>query len=180
MAVMVTDLLAARASFDALPEDGVRREFIDGRIIVSPSPLVLHQTVVGGLYRALYGGRPDRAWQVLTGPIDVFLGPDVLVPDLVVVRRGATERDGIHVAPELVVEVRSPSTGRRDETVKLAIYERAGVACYWLVDPDVPSLTVLELRDGRFVQTAHAVGDEWITVAAPYPLELNPAQLAQD
>lgn len=177
MALMVTELLAARARFDAIPEDGVRREFIAGDIIVSPSPVTPHQCVVANLSFLLRTVRPQARWGVLPGPVDVFLGLDVLVPDVLVALRDQIMRDGIHVAPALVVEVRSPSTARRDETVKRGIYERAGVPSYWLVDPDVPAITVLELRDGRYVQVAHAVGDQTIALTAPFPVELNPAQL---
>jgi Uma2 family endonuclease len=89
-----------------------------------------------------------------------------------------TERD-LPVAPQLVVEVRSPSTGWLDEGRKRTLYEEHGIASYWLIDPTTPSITVLELDEGRYRETASARGDQTITVAAPFAISLNPADLAR-
>ena len=66
--------------------------------------------------------------------------------------------------------MRSPSTGWLDEGRKLTLYEEYGVASYWLVDPSQPSITVLELVEGRYTQTAMATGDQTIEVTAPFPI----------
>ena len=75
--------------------------------------------------------------------------------------------------------MRSPSTGWLDEGRKRTLYEEYGVACYWLVDPSRPTITVLELVEGRYSQVAMATGDQTIGLTAPFPIRLNPAELAQ-
>jgi len=66
-----------------------------------------------------------------------------------------------------------------DEGRKRTLYEEYGVASYWRVDPSRPSITVLELVEGRYTQAAMAIGDQTIEVTAPFPIALNPAELAQ-
>ncbi len=61
---------------------------------------------------------------------------------------------------------------------KLTLYEEYGIASYWLVDPSIPSITVLELVDGRYTETAAARGDQTIEVDHPFRVALNPAELA--
>jgi Uma2 family endonuclease len=79
--------------------------------------------------------------------------------------------------PRLVVEVASPATAMADRTIKRAAYEAAGVPAYWLVDPDVPSVVVLE-RDGRhLLERLSLAGDDRAELAVPYPLTLSPAWL---
>jgi Uma2 family endonuclease len=80
--------------------------------------------------------------------------------------------------PPLVVEVASPSTRRTDRTLKLATYEAGGVQCYWLADPEGPSLTVLELDGERYGEPRTVTGDQALTVQRPFPVELSPAALA--
>ena len=111
-------------------------------------------------------------------PLDVVLGSSVVQPDLVVAPASAfTDRD-LQVAPLLVVEIRSPSTAWLDEGRKRSLYEEHGVAHYWLADPGEPSLTVLDLVDGAYVETAHAVGDQTVAITAPFAVILNPASVA--
>jgi hypothetical protein len=66
-----------------------------------------------------------------------------------------------------------------DEGRKRTLYEEYGVASCWLVDPLRPAVTVLELVDGRYTQVATAAGDQSIELTAPFPVALNPAQLAE-
>lgn len=140
------------------PNDGQRYEIIDGELVVTPSPVPRHQdlvTVVISLLTAFVG--PRRLGKVLSGPIDVKISEyTILVPDLIFVSAdrlaiiGPTYVDG---GPDLVVEVLSPSTRRRDLVQKPALYAAAGVREYWQIDPDSESITINTLRDGRY----HAV-----------------------
>ncbi|MGH3443998.1 MAG: Uma2 family endonuclease, partial [Nocardioidaceae bacterium] len=116
--------------------------------------------------------------RVLVAPLDVVLADDTVVqPDLLVAGRDDfTERD-LRVAPLLAVEVLSPSTRRVDRTLKRARYEAAGAPSYWVVDPDVPSLTAWNLRGGRYVETAHVTGEQEYAATLPYPVRVSPAQL---
>ena len=103
----------------------------------------------------------------------------VLQPDLVVTARSDLDPDPVPLVPELVVEVLSPSTRRVDLLLKRSRYEAAGIPSYWIVDPEEPSVTVLELVDDRYVQTSRVVDDQAVAVARPYPLTVVPRALVE-
>ncbi len=142
----------------AMPDDGWRHEIIDGELVVSPAPSPLHQLLVYVLYGLLDRHVLERELGIVLGaPIDVkFNDFFSLQPDICFVN---AERVGIVVdgflngAPDLVVEVLSPSTTRHDLRTKRAAYERFGVREYWVLDPDSERLLVHRLVDGRY-QTA--------------------------
>jgi Uma2 family endonuclease len=148
---------ATRLTYDdlaALPQDGLRHELIDGEHLVSPSPLLRHQAVVVNLTHLLVGlVRAKGLGKIYSGPVDVVFSPhDVVVPDLVFVsaaRVAVLTPANIQGAPDLAVEVLSPSNRRWDEIRKRDLYERAGVAEYWIVDPEAETVKVLRrLADG--------------------------------
>ncbi|MFI0432452.1 MAG: Uma2 family endonuclease, partial [Candidatus Nanopelagicales bacterium] len=117
--------------------------------------------------------------EALYAPLDVALGANIVQPDLVIARTADfTDRD-LPVAPLLVVEIHSPSTAWLDDGRKRTLYEEAGIASYWLLDPATPSIRILQLVDGRYIEVAHATGDQTITVTTPVTLTLNPAVLAR-
>ena len=137
------------ADLVALPDDQLRHELIDGEHVVTPSPATTHQIVLMNLVRLLapYVHR-RRLGHVLCAPFDVKLSLfTVVVPDLVyfTADRFARVVNEKHAtaAPDLVVEILSPGTRRRDKGRKRAIYEREGAAEYWIVDPEVKHVTVL-------------------------------------
>ena len=136
-----------------IPEDGKRHEIIDGEHYMSAAPRIWHQHVVGELHFELNSrlGRSGRA-RVLVSPVDVLLSPhDVLVPDLVVVRRERAEilhERYVRGAPDLVIEVLSPSTRARDLGIKRRIYGKHGVFEYWLVDIERREIEQLQLVEG--------------------------------
>lgn len=179
MSLMATGNLLTRADLDALPDDGLRHELIDGTFVMSPAPGRPHQRMAVGIAVALRTAVAGSDLEMLMAPFDVVLGPNVVEPDVIVARRAdCTDRD-LPVAPLLAVEVRSPSTGWLDQGRKRTLYEEYGVTSYWLADPSVPSITILELREGRYVEVATAIGDETISVEAPAHLSLKPAVLAR-
>jgi Uma2 family endonuclease len=162
-----------REDLDALPDDGLRHELIDGAFVMTPAPGLAHQTLAFALARALHTASTGTELKVVTAPFDVVLGTNVIEPDILVAPRASfTERD-LPTAPLLVVEVRSPSTARIDDVRKRSLYEEAGVAHYWLADPVAPSLTVLDLVAGKYQQTATAQGDEPLELKAPFPIRIN-------
>jgi len=133
----------------ALPDDHLRHELIDGEHLVTPSPNTLHQTISLNLVRVLlpYLDR-HRLGEVRYAPFDVKLSLfTVLVPDLVyfTAERFARAVNEKHAtaAPDLVVEILSPGTRRRDKGRKRAVYDREGVGEYWIVDPESRSITAL-------------------------------------
>lgn len=166
-----------RDDLDAMPDDGHRYELLDGTLLVSPAPRISHQDVVGNLHLLLRAACP-AGLKVLVAPVDVVLADDtVLQPDLLVASREQfTERD-LPGPPLLAVEVLSPSTRRVDLLLKRDRFQAAAVPSYWLVDPDAPSITVLELADGAYVEVGRATGDAVLEVALPFPVRLVPAEL---
>lgn len=174
MSVMAT--LFTRADLDALPEDGRRHELLDGAFFVTPAPGYGHQDVVMRLGVRLFQAVNQRGLVVLSAPFDVVLSEFTVVePDLLVAPRSQFTAKDLPGAPLLVVEVRSRSTAAVDALLKRDLYEKAGVLSYWLVDPAGPSITVLELVDGKYQEVARAQGDESINVTAPVPMHLTPS-----
>jgi Uma2 family endonuclease len=137
----------------ALPDDQLRHELIDGEHFVTPSPNTAHQTILKRLLVGLNAhAERHRSGEVLCAPFDVKLSAHtVLVPDLVYFTAGRFARivneKHATAAPDLVVEILSPGTRRRDLGRKRAVYDREGVQEYWLVDPAAESMTVLRRPD---------------------------------
>ena len=174
MSAMAT--LLTRADLEALPEDGRRHELLDGAFFVTPAPGYDHQDVVMRLGVRLFQAVTKRDLVVLSAPFDVVLSEFTVVePDLLVAPRSQFTAKDLPGAPLLVVEVRSRSTAAVDALIKRDLYEKAGVLSYWLVDPAGPSITVLELVDGKYQEVARAQGDESINVTAPVPMSLTPS-----
>jgi Uma2 family endonuclease len=121
-----------------LPADGNRYELVDGHLIVSPSPALRHQAVLGALYERLGPYiRANVIGRVLWSPADLELEPgQVNQPDVFVLPSIAFERWEDAPLPLLVVEALSPSTARYDRGLKRRFYQRAGVPEYWIVDID--------------------------------------------
>ncbi len=147
-----------------LPEDR-RYEVIDGEVFVTPAPTTMQQVVKGRLKRLIEDFvQPRQIGLVLDAPYDVVLSKfDVLQPDILFV---STERRSIigakHAgpAPDLVIEVLSPSTERRDRVVKAKRYAMFGVREMWLVDPDGKTIEVLvNTEDGFRRKNLYAEGD---------------------
>lgn len=115
---------------------------------------------------------------VLAAPTDVLLAPDTGVqPDLLVARRSDFTAKNLPGPPLLAVEILSPSTRLVDLNLKRAAYERAGVASFWVVDPDLPRLTAWELREGAYAEVADVQGDQEWRTHAPYDVTIVPARL---
>jgi len=164
---------------DTLPDDGLRYELVDGVLLVSPSPRVLHQLAQAELLFLLRSAVPSHL-KVLAAPLDITFGRTrLLQPDLVVLDRDQLRGAKVAGLPLLAVEVLSPSTRATDLTLKRHVFEQAGVASYWLLDPDVPSLTALELVDGAYVEAAVVTGDEVYAATLPFPVRVVPAELVR-
>lgn len=162
-----------------LPDDGNRYEIIGGHLIVSPSPTYRHQrvsfqlSIVLGGYIAAHGNA-----QAVAAPMDVYLSPnDVVQPDLLVVldeRAEIIQDRGIMGAPDLTIEILSPSSMASDFLRKSQLYERYGVPEYWIVDPVGESVVIQTLVDGRYVAGPELGRDDTLhsTVLDGFELEL--------
>jgi Uma2 family endonuclease len=162
--------------FVLFPDDGKRHELIDGEHYVTASPNTKHQQVLVELAYLI------RAWleehpvgRLFVAPYDMVLSQfDVVEPDLIYLsnERAAEIMTAAHLrgAPELVVEIGSPSTRQRDETIKRHLYERTGVSEYWFVDPEL-DVVRMYLRAGekftRPQELSHEVGDTLTTPLLP-------------
>jgi len=124
-------------------DDGNRYELIEGELVLTPSPGTLHQIVAGNVFMLLnISVRKDNAGKVIFAPLDVVLDEtakhNTFQPDIVFIskdRLSIIEETRINGAPDLVVEVLSPATIKRDRGKKSRRYLQSGVREYWLVDP---------------------------------------------
>lgn len=148
--------LLTAEDLSSLPDDGNRYEIIGGKLIVSPSPSFRHQRVSFKLTSALdaYLSTTGNA-QGVAAPMDVYLSrSDLVQPDLLVVineRAEIIQERGIMGAPDLVVEILSPSSIETDFLRKSKLYERYGVREYWIVNPESETVSVQTLDGDRFV-----------------------------
>lgn len=168
-----------RADLEAIPDDGRRYELIDGSLIVTPSPGVPHQLILGELYVLLRAAQAPT-WFTILGLDYMPSDLTTFVPDLLVVDREERRRGGKGTRPELVVEVLSPSTRHIDRGLKRAAFAAAGVPLYWIIDPRQPALTVLELAGDEYHEAARVEGTEAYHSERPFPVTLVPADLAVD
>jgi Uma2 family endonuclease len=167
------------ADLEALPDDHNRYELIDGELLVSASPDTVHQRALGALYRLLHAAAPE-ACEVFLAPFDWYVDErNVYQPDLLVARRADLTERSLPRPPVLAFEVLSPSSRSVDLVHKRAAYQRAGLEHYWVVDPQLPAVTVLERVRGRLVEATTAKGDETLTVDRPFPFTLVPAALTR-
>ena len=153
------------ADYALIPDDGRRHEILDGQHVVSPAPTTVHQRLVLDLAAELhYHARRHRLGEVFVAPFDVILAEhDVVQPDVCFVsaeRGHIVDAKNCKGVPDLMVEVLSPKTKRVDLVVKRTSYERAGVAEYWIADPEARTIDVLRLSaDGRFEAPRHLAAD---------------------
>jgi Uma2 family endonuclease len=141
--------------YAALPEDKHCYEVVGGVLYMSPAPNLDHQGIVLRIaYYLLTYIEFTGLGRVFTGPADVELScRDVVQPDVFVVLNEHLDRlsrSRVIGAPDLVVEVSSPSTVRHDLMGKQLSYARAGVPEYWVVNPDAETVEVLLLEDGAY------------------------------
>ena len=141
--------------YATLPYDGKYYEIVNGVLLMTPTPTPEHQDIVGEIYAALrthvkLAGRG----RVLTAPLDVVLSPkNTFQPDVVVILNAHLDRIGakkIIGAPDLVVEVASPSTATYDRITKYEKYAQAGIPEYWLVKSSSRTVELLVLEGGEY------------------------------
>jgi Uma2 family endonuclease len=160
--------------FVLFPDDGKRHELIDGEHFVTPSPTLKHQKVLGNLH-LLIGNwlEPQPIGQIYCAPFDVVFSTfDVVEPDLLYMSNERAEavltEANVQGAPELVIEIGSPSTRQRDETIKRRLYERAGVSEYWFVDPEIDVVRVYRRNAEGFARPLELTAEAGDTLTTPF------------
>jgi Uma2 family endonuclease len=166
------------AELDRLPADGRRYELLDGVLVVSPRPAIPHQEIVAELLGLLRSASPAGLRAIPEPGVHISATTE-LAPYIAVIRQEQLAEHKITEPPELVVEVRSPSTALIDLNRKKQAYERFGVPSYWVAVPDLdkPELVAFELSGGHYRQVAHVRGEERFTAARPFTVDIAPARL---
>ncbi len=165
--------------------DDERWELLDGiPYNMSPAPAVAHQLILGELHLQLGAWLKGKPCQLFLAPFDVRL-PEadesddqvetVVQPDLTIIcDKTKVDKAGCRGAPDLVVEILSPGTARKDRTVKFARYERAGVREYWIVDPDEKTVQIfIRGEDGRYGPPRLFVNGDSVNVGIFPDLEID-------
>lgn len=165
------------ADFESFPDDGNRYEIMGGMLSVSPAPTLDHQRIALRIAAALELYFDDvRTGEVFIAPVDVELSNfDVIEPDVVVVldaNASIKHKRRIVGAPDIVVEVISPSSAKRDRVRKAALYAINGVREYWLVDPERNMFEVLALRRGNYTALRQPEGFVQSQVLDGFQIEL--------
>jgi Uma2 family endonuclease len=166
--MMPVDTRLTYDDLSLLPDDGKRYEIIEGELFVTLAPRILHQVVVSQLlFELLAFVRREGLGRVLVAPVDVVLSEfDIVEPDLVYVSNQhlsiITEKNVVG-APDLVIEVLSESTEKRDRTTKLKLYARFGVLEYWIINPYGPSADVYRRGESGLSLAATLAPEEALT-----------------
>ena len=162
--------------FVLFPDDGKRHELIDGEHYVTPSPNTAHQRISGSLHLLIASWLETHPiGRIFYAPYDVVFSTfDVVEPDLLYLsnERAAQVLTPIHArgVPELVVEIASPGTRKRDETIKRRLYERVGVSEYWVVDPKLDVVRIYRQSGevfGRVLELSREANDVLTTPLLP-------------
>lgn len=137
-----------------------RVELIKGRILkISPAPSSTHQKISQNLNYIIYGYFKQQKCNVFVAPFDVRLpiesakrNSTVVQPDLCVIcDENKLDERGCNGAPELIVEILSPSNSKHDIDTKFNLYQESGVLEYWMVEPAEKMVLVYTLRDGIYI-----------------------------
>jgi Uma2 family endonuclease len=147
------------------PEDNLRRELIDGELIVTPAPSTRHQDVVLRLGATLLAWCDQNGGKVYVAPTDVlFSETNVAEPDVLFLRPENVQRAEerfVRGSPDVVVEVSSPSTRRLELIRKRELYQRFQATEYWYVDRDADRVEIYRLDGGRYATPRYlARGDK--------------------
>ena len=159
-------------------EPGFIYELIDGEIVKKSAPSPKHQKASGKLFRVLSAFvEQKQLGEVLYAPLDVFLGEyNSLQPDLLFVAKAREEiitDNGVEGAPDLIIEILSPSTMKNDRGDKMKIYRQHQVREYWIVDPKNQSIEVYQLQNNEYDLASFAVEEGEITSQVLEGFSLN-------
>lgn len=159
------------ADYQRWPE-GERFELIDGVAYdMSPAPNTEHQTITGEIFGNIWQFLKNKPCRAFTAPFDVrFIESadsddnkiyTVVQPDIsVICDEKKIDSKGCIGAPDVVIEILSPSTAYKDETEKLKLYEKHGVKEYWIVNPEAKYIMIYRIEDERYGKPEYLKEDE--------------------
>ena len=165
-----------------LPDDGQRYELLEGALLVNPPPGGRHQRVSLRLAGSLDAIAPDGL--VVVEAMGVRIpGGSVLIPDVLVADRDAVlANDSGILDPavvRLVAEIVSPGSRTHDRLTKPALYAQAGIRSFWRLElDDGPVIHAYRLEGGTYVELATARPGQCLELDEPFPVSLDPADLA--
>lgn len=151
-------------------QEDLRDEMLNGNVILmSPRPAVNHNLAMGNIYHAFASRLVGKKCLPFADGTDVYLTEkDRVVPDgMIVCNRDIIQQNGVHGAPDLIVEVLSHGTEKKDRGYKKDLYEKCGVREYWLVDTANRTVEVYLLKNAKFVlDEVYQVFPDYIELSA--------------
>ena len=151
-------------------DDDIRQELIDGVSYLMAAPSSTHQEILGELFNQLKNFLKGKTCRVYMSPFDVRLNPNtgddtVVQPDILVVCDSSKiDKRGLVGAPDMIIEILSPSSTKMDKLLKFRKYCQAGVREYWILDPKNEYVQVHLLVGDKYVNTAYSSEDTAIPV----------------
>ena len=141
--------------YRTLPAD-IRMEIIDGYVYDLAAPSAAHQTISGEIFRQLANYLHGKSCRTFIAPYDVYLSNKTIVqPDITLIcDPDKRKKDGCHGAPDMVVEILSPSSAIHDLNIKKELYCKSGVREYWVVHPDYKLVQTFLLQNDAYVSSA--------------------------
>ena len=148
--------------FKSLPE-GTLAQLIKNNLVMTPAPLIRHQKILRDIFGSLFIFlSKNPLGELLAAPVDVYLDEEnVFQPDITFIRKENSDiirEDGIYGAPDIIIEILSPSTAHYDLNEKKQVYKQAGVQEYQVVDPENKETKGFFLKSGKFVKPVSGKG----------------------
>lgn len=148
--------------WESLPE-GTLCQIINDKLVMSPAPIILHQIVLNEInFGILNFLKKHSIGKVLIAPVDVhFSSQNILQPDILFIKNENLSRiktKGLYGAPDVIIEILSPSTSSFDNDDKKMIYERFDVQEYFIVDPNSKLVNAFYLIDGQYKEQTNSKG----------------------
>ena len=148
--------------WESLPE-GTLCQLINNKLIMSPAPQNLHQVVLNeiNIEISLFL-RKNKIGEIRIAPFDVyFTKENILQPDILFIKNenlNKIKSKGLSGAPDLIIEILSPSTSQLDYEEKKSVYKRSGVQEYFIVDPNSKSVDSFFLKNGEYEEQKNVTG----------------------
>jgi Uma2 family endonuclease len=180
-ATALTNTIWTYLDYQELPENGKRYQVIQGVLYMTPSPNSQHQDISRNLEFILWEFvKRQRLGKVFDAPMDVvFNSTDIVQPDLLFVSKSRlhlVRKEGIFGAPDLVVEIVSPSSRKLDEQLKKGLYEQYGVCEYLIVYPEEQRVIQYVLTGGKYQQLGHYLAADTVNLKT-MPLAVKLAEV---